>query len=717
MIKRSFLILIGIFLFCWIGFVSYGLLHKENAQDFRSYFSSKDGAIWAIHHPEEVNWDDHGIQTLSINQSIYSSIVPKMIEPSSFIFSTKRVIFLIEKTHSWKKKEIQSLFQNGLFPFEMGKLNSFEYGKLHGIYKGNQLLIYEGELPQATDLVFDMDSKASFSKILLSNKPEKNKTSDMYIKSGRIYTYTKSQIHAKKVITIDDQSIFAPFIPASIDSYAFYEKNYLMEIDPIFAQSPFGDQMISNGVVFIGKDSELAAVFDYQDEYSPIDILNEKLQIGAGNEDASSYKNVRFSGLLTKSNTELFIAQSNGFAVISPSKDLVDFVISEAELANTLSQDEEQMNRFFGNLPSKVASRQISSKSQKTISIYGNKMIETTCRLIDVMEKKETNDIKDYFVMNPGERVIDFVAFPERGNVIAFTDKRKLIGFSNGLKKWGKTCVQDAISMGLIELGQSFVSVQFANEVQLYDKSGRLVFRMTNNPKTQPVAYYAKNSLEFALANAKTSIQLLNEKGTVIKPFQVSGDIRQLEVTNGAATPILGIRTSTTYYTIDLVKRKSISKMTIDSNYHIVNTGKELIPVSLKNNSMNLIYKGKASQFTTKSNVKLLGTYEWNKEPVFVLSRGKELYAYQSNGKILWEKSLPVQEISSMSIKQAKNGTPLLCVLDAIDNELYFMNPMGQAFDQNNRHGEAKVQVSPFGTNAYSITTFLGSYLIQYTKQ
>jgi hypothetical protein len=171
------------------------------------------------------------------------------------------------------------------------------------------------------------------------------------------------------------------------------------------------------------------------------------------------------------------------------------------------------------------------------------------------------------------------------------------------------------------------------------------------------------------------------------------------------------------YYTIDLVKRKSISKMTIDSNYHIVNTGKELIPISLKNNSMNLIYKGKPLQFMTRSNVKLLGTYEWNKEIVFVLSRGKELYAYLLSGKILWEKSLPVQEITSMSIKQAKNGAPLLCVLDAIDNELYFMNPMGQAFDQNNRHGETKAQVSPFGTNAYSITTFLGSYLIQYTKQ
>jgi hypothetical protein len=717
MIKRSFLILIGIFLFCWIGFVSYGLLHKENAQDFRSYFSSMDGAIWAIHHPEEVNWDDHGIQTLSINQSIYSSVVPKMDEPASFIFSTKRALFLIEKSHSWKKQEIQKLFQNGLFPFELGKLNSFEYGKLHGIYKGNQLLIYEGELSADSDFVFNIDTKASFSKVLLSKQKSKNKTCDMYIKSGRIYTYTKSQVNSKKISSIDDRSVFASFIPSSIDSYSFYEKNYLTEIDPIFAQSPFAVQMISNGVVFIGKDSECAAVFDYQEEYSPIDILNEKLQIGAVNEDASSYKNVRFSGLLNTSSTELFIAQSNGFAVVSSSKDLVDFVIAEAELANTISQDETLINRLFANLPCKVASRQVSNNSQKTISIYGNKMIETSCRLIDVMEKKEANDIKDYFVMNPGERVLDFAAFPERGNVIAFTDKRKLIGFSNGLKKWEKTCSQDAISMGLIEIGQCFVSVQFANEVQLFDKTGRLVFRMTNNPKTQPVAYYAKNTLEFAIANSKTSVQLLNDKGTVIKPFQVSGDIRQLEVCNSAATPILGVRTSTMYYTIDLVKRKSISKMTIDSNYHIVNTGKELIPISLKNNSMNLIYKGKPLQFMTRSNVKLLGTYEWNKEIVFVLSRGKELYAYLLSGKILWEKSLPVQEITSMSIKQAKNGAPLLCVLDAIDNELYFMNPMGQAFDQNNRHGETKAQVSPFGTNAYSITTFLGSYLIQYTKQ
>jgi hypothetical protein len=312
---------------------------------------------------------------------------------------------------------------------------------------------------------------------------------------------------------------------------------------------------------------------------------------------------------------------------------------------------------------------------------------------------------------------LDFVALPERGNVIAYTDKQKLIGYINGLKKWEKKCSQVVISMGLVEHGQSFVAVQFASEVQLFDKTGRLVFNMTNYPKAQPLAYTANNVLGFVLANAKTSIQLLNDKGALVKPFQVVGDIQQMEVTNGANKPMLGVRTSTMYYTIDLGNRKTLSKISIDSTYRIVNTGKELIPISIKNSSISLSIKGKATQFKTKSNVKLLGSYEWNKEVVFVLSRGKELYAYQQNGKILWEKSLPVQEITSMSIKLSKNGSPLICVLDAIDNELYLMNQLGQAFDQNNRHGETKAQVSAFGTNAYSITTFLGSYLIQYTKQ
>jgi hypothetical protein len=722
MMKRLILAIFGLFLITWISFVSYDLLQKENTHDFRAYFQVSDGAIWAIHQPNEVNWNDHAIQTPSLNQALYSSLAARIHEPCSYIFSSKKVFFLLEKRSSWSKKEIQQLFKNGMFPFELGKLNSFEYGKLHGIFKGNQLLIYDGELNEASDTVFQLDTKASLSRVLLSAEKKEVRVSDMYLKKGRIYTYTKSSVGKNSIKEVDDRRIFAQVVPSNIESYTFYEKSYLAKIDPVFAHSAFSKQMITNGVVFVTKDNRCAAIFDYQEDYSPIDILNEHLQLEGSNEISSEYKHLRFSKIMesyadsSENNPTLHIALMEGFAVVSSSKELLDYVLSEAELANTLSQDEKRIAAVYSNLPKKVAFRQVSKSKQQSISVYGKKMLETSCRVIDIVDRKENQKIKDYFVMNPGVRVIDFAAFPERGNVIAFTEKRTLVGYINGLKKWEKPCTQEVVSMDLVDVGQSYVSVQFASETQLFDKTGRLVFRMTTQKNIPPSGYFAKNKMEFVVANSDNSIQLLNDQGTVIKPFQVNGSIKQLAITAQAKNPILGVLTSTMYYTIDLAKRKTLTKLSIDSSYYLINTGLELIPASVKKSTLTLIKNSKPTQFSTKSNVKLLGSYLLNQELVCLLSRGKELYAYK-NGKILWEKTMPLQEISALSIQSSKNGLPVLCFLDALENELLILDQNGRDSDQNERHGERKVQVTPFGSSAYSITTFLGSYLIQYTKQ
>lgn len=720
--KRLLLAILGFFILTWIGYVSFDLLQKENSQNFRSYFHDTDGVIWAIHQPDEVNWNEHSIQTLSVNQALYSSLTQKIKEPCTFIFGSRKILFVVEKRSSWSKKEVERIFENGLFPFQLGKLNSFEYGKLHGVFRGNQLMIYEGELPLSSEISFEMDVKSSLSRIILSSKKAAQSVSDTYIKKGRIYTYTKTNNKSNSIKEMDDRRIFSHVIPSNIDTYAFYEKAYLKTIDPVFSHSLFSKSMVSTGAVFMSKGAQTAAIFDFQEDYSPIDILNEHFQLEASNELSATYKHLRFSKLLEGGNDSILskhvlnIALMDGFAVVSTSKEFLDFILAEAELSHTLSQDETRMLTIYGYLPKKVAFRQVSKSKQETISVYGKKIVQTSCRLIDLADSKENQRVKDYFVMNPGVRVIDFAAFPERGNVIAFTEKHTLVGYINGLKKWEKPCPQEVISMNVINIGPSYVSIKFATELQLFDKTGRLVFRMNTPNNSTPSAYTVKNNTEFVVANTDKSFQLLNDKGALIKPFQVSGSIKQLEVTTQAKKPILGILTSTMYYTIDLEKRKTMSKVSIDSSYVLMNTGLELIPTSVRNSNLTMIKNGKPTQFSTKSNVKLLGSYLLNKELVYMLTRGKELYAYQ-NGKILWEKTLPVQEISDLSIQSSKKGTPILCLLDGLENELLILDQNGRAGDQNERHGETKVQVSPFGANAYSITTFLGSYLIQYTKQ
>lgn len=192
MMKRLLLAILGFFILTWIGYVSYDLLHKENSENFRSYFHDTDGVIWAIHQPNEVNWNDHSIQTLSMNQALYSSLTQHINEPCTYIFGSRKVLFVAEKRSSWSKKEVERIFENGLFPFQLGKLNSFEYGKFHGAFRGNQLMIYEGELPHPNESHFEMDVKSSLSRILLSSNKEAQSVSDTYIKKGRIYTYKKT---------------------------------------------------------------------------------------------------------------------------------------------------------------------------------------------------------------------------------------------------------------------------------------------------------------------------------------------------------------------------------------------------------------------------------------------------------------------------------------------------------------------------------------------
>jgi hypothetical protein len=41
---------------------------------------------------------------------------------------------------------------------------------------------------------------------------------------------------------------------------------------------------------------------------------------------------------------------------------------------------------------------------------------------------------------------------------------------------------------------------------------------------------------------------------------------------------------------------------------------------------------------------------------------------------------------------------------------------LGELIDDSSKHGEQKIALSGFGTRGFSITTFLGNYLIQYNK-
>jgi hypothetical protein len=102
---------------------------------------------------------------------------------------------------------------------------------------------------------------------------------------------------------------------------------------------------------------------------------------------------------------------------------------------------------------------------------------------------------------------------------------------------------------------------------------------------------------------------------------------------------------------------------------------------------------------------------------ILVFKRNKALYAFDSKGKRVWEKSLDAIELTQFTSFYGPNKKAVLGIIDAVGNQIYLLDDLGRNLDADKRHGEQEVQLSAFGNNAYSITTFLGTYIIQYTKQ
>ena len=55
-------------------------------------------------------------------------------------------------------------------------------------------------------------------------------------------------------------------------------------------------------------------------------------------------------------------------------------------------------------------------------------------------------------------------------------------------------------------------------------------------------------------------------------------------------------------------------------------------------------------------------------------------------------------------------------ILDGIENKILLLDSQGSSIDDVKRHGEKDLQITNYGNQGISITTFLGDYLIQYAK-
>ena len=711
--NRIFLIIICLGLTAWISYVSYDLIRTDTSSNLRDCFSFKDESIVVSHNPREIDWKENNLQVLSASFTLYNSIISAITCESSIFLSTKRPILLIERKDNWTKNEVIAILVKGLFPLKFqGKMN-FTFGKYKGRFLNNQLLLYQGNLDFYKNLTFEVDNKASYSVVYLSKK--NTQTSDFYNKEKGSYKYTKTKYNQTSISAIDDAKLFAGIIPNFFSSYTFFSISYLKEIDKEFKNSDF-TKWLDKGLVFIRNKNQNAAIFYFKEGQNPIQNLNEKLNIEERNESSANFKNIPFSSYFKQDlATGFFIEEFNNFAVISTDKSYLDEIVAEINLGHSLSQDEKKMNFVYSELPVKVASRIVSNKEHKAINIFRSIKIETEYIASNKINVEEQENDKDYFTMNIGETIKDFIALDERGNVIALTESNKLIGYINGLRKWEKQLLNNDVILKDFKSDKNYSSLLLNGECQVIDKNGRIIYRLIATNGIAPLKFSSKE--EFVTVNGPNNFSILNEKGSVIKQFSTNGLIKQTGQYQKDKKNQIGILTQNMIYFLNPQSRSVTKKITCDSSFQLFTDNSSLFFAGIINNSLQIINSNAQSKISKiKSNSSIIGHYFENNNLVLLIKNTNEIRAIDNNGIVKWKKIMNLSEISSCSVKSGKNGIILIGILDAIENKLYLLNTSGQFIANQVLKGSEKLQITQFGENAFSISTILGNAVIQYTK-
>lgn len=711
--NRFFLIIVCLGLTAWISYVSYDLIRTDPSSNLRDCFSFKDESIVVSHNPREINWKENNLQVLSASFTLYNSIISAITCESSIFLSTKRPILLIERKDNWTKNEVIAILVKGLFPLKFqGKMN-FTFGKYKGRFLNNQLLLYQGDLDFYKNLTFEVDNKASYSVVYLSEK--NTQTLDFYNKEKGSYKYTKTKYNQTTISAIDDAKLFAGIIPNFFSSYTFFSISYLKEIDKEFKNSDF-TKWLDKGLVFIRNKNQNAAIFYFKEGQNPIQNLNEKLNIEERNESSANFKNIPFSSYFKQDiATGFFIEEFNNFAVISTDKSYLDEIVAEINLGHSLSQDEKKMNFVYSELPVKVASRIVSNKEHKAINIFRSIKIETEYIASNKINVEEQENDKDYFTMNIGERIKDFIALDERGNVIALTESNKLIGYINGLRKWEKQLLNNDVILKDFKSDKNYSSLLLNGECQVIDKNGRIIYRLIATNGIAPLKFSLKE--EFVTVNGPNNFSILNEKGSVIKQFSTNGLIKQTGQYQKDKKNQIGILTQNMIYFLNPQSRSVTKKISCDSSLQLFTDNSSLFFAGIINNSLQIINSNAQIKISKiKSNSSIIGHYFENNNLVLLIKNTNEIRAIDNNGIVKWKKIMNLSEISSCSVKSGKNGIILIGILDAIENKLYLLNTSGQFIANQDLKGSEKLQITQFGENAFSISTILGNAVIQYTK-
>lgn len=718
--KVSFFIIIIICLLFTITIVNK--LSLENTQIKPSaYFDNRDSTVFIINHAKGIDFKKDQIRTLDCNKNLFQSIKKEIPENCSVYISQKRGLMIFETAGNWNKASVKELFINGQHKIQFTKLRHFDFGPFSGFYSKNKLIIHiKGMTPVKCSNGFLYDKEAHYCAVSFVNK--KPLVKDFYKSKGNTLCYSTVPGKAEKSKNIDDKELFSHFISDNFNAYRFYEKEYFAAIDPSFQKSPIYN-LTESGLLILKNKGNTLAIIELKNGQKCTETLNET----ETNENSSGnyfyYKDLKICDVLDqKTKAGYYITDIDGFAIISKNKVFFDHVNTEIKLGNVLLKNKAKMDNIYLGLPQKVLFRSVNKQDEFAIAKVGKRIVEVEMINDNIKDSESENQSKDYFAMNPRERIESFYAYSGRGNTFLITANNKWIKYENGLSKWEKVFDREVVrEPKLMEMSSNEnqdISILFDDESLIVDKGGRILNRFNTSGKVHPIRFKLKNKVSFLIPNIDR-MEVVDYDGKILSTYSFSSSIIEMVLFKENGKKHVAVLCEKTFFIINLDRKRTARKIDLEETYDLYKFEENsFIMNSDRSNLVNL--NGEKINYKVPNGFQFKTVYQENGALFLVFSKDNELLVLNENAQFQWKRGVNCSSIDKIVIPKLETSNHsnkiILGILDGIENKILLLNSKGSPLDDVKRHGEKDLQITNYGNQGISITTFLGDYLIQYAK-
>jgi hypothetical protein len=701
MFGRVFLAILSVISLLWLGYATYDRVSQEKQYRPEYLFGVDDEEVLILHNPEQKEFLLHHFEV--VNEEICQLIGATNASKIDVLYvSKKRGQVLIVSKEAVNDKSVEDLF---IDKQSIRKENNKKlmFGKLKGHFSKNAVYfssqVFNLNQNPWKELHFDENSDAS----IISFRETAPSITDVYKKENGVIEYksiVKDAIFGAKV---NDKVVFASVIPASIQSYKFYETDYLRTTNPELSKSPMNN-WLKYGLVHLTINGQEAIITDYIEGQEPIQVLYDFYKQQSTNSETYYFEGKKLTNLLSDSKG-FYVYQLDDFVVISEHRAVCESIVGDYKLGNTIAQNPQKSEEIYGLLPQKVNYRSVSETEKQASSVYEKVLLTTVVgggtKYSANDHQLQQNQVAQSYVV--GSTVKDILLIDEHSFFVT-TQDNKVLFFDKAVKKWEKTLdepiVGDAAIIDIYANEKSQLLVATGKKVYVLDINGNepggFPIELDDQTCVQtPLFYRWKGNGFFILPSQNGKLIQHDNQGrelAIIKT-QLTGIEQQPIVWVSANKPFIGVYDNVRFEMIQADTKKSFRIFEAKETSVAIKLPNEVKRFGLSNNQLvSYDQRGGITRYEKFTNASLLERVTNNGVSTITIKDKQQLKFFNSEG-IQWANlKLPFSDVSDVQLFTTASGTTIIAGIDGLENKVHLWKTNGDLYRKNSFDGSKIVR-------------------------